>query len=141
MKNCKTCKRDRAVSEFYKSNGTQCKECVCARVRAYSKTAAGKATERRRNLKPARKRHLQENARKWRVRYPERYKAHTAVNNAVRDGRLERPDACESCDTVGRIHGHHDDYSKPLSVRWLCPSCHATADGKAVDQREVWELL
>lgn len=55
-------------------------------------------------------------------------RAHWAVHNAVVRGLLERPDDCEKCGYVGRvtrdIHAHHDDYSKPLDVRWLCSSCH-----------------
>jgi RNase P subunit RPR2 len=52
--------------------------------------------------------------------------------SAVRLGKLIRPYACERCDTIpepdhqGRstIHGHHNDYTKPLEVVWLCKSCH-----------------
>ncbi len=41
---------------------------------------------------------------------------------AIQQGRLERQ-VCEICGDE-RTHAHHDDYSKPLSVRWLCPRHH-----------------
>ena len=52
-------------------------------------------------------------------------KASNLVNNAVRDGRLLKPDRCSHCHSnEKRVVGHHPDYSKPLEVVWLCDSCH-----------------
>lgn len=62
--------------------------------------------------------------RGWSERNPEKRKAHHAVAAAIRDGRLERQ-PCETCGTTENVHAHHDDYSKPLDVRWLCASDHA----------------
>ncbi len=40
-----------------------------------------------------------------------------------RRGRLAQQ-PCEGCGGDD-AQKHHDDYSQPLSVRWLCQSCHA----------------
>jgi hypothetical protein len=58
----------------------------------------------------------------WIERNPEKVKAQTAVSNAVRDGRLTRQ-PCEVCGNP-KVDGHHEDYSKPLEVRWLCRAHH-----------------
>lgn len=60
--------------------------------------------------------------RRYRDKYPERRLAHSRVNWAIRTGRLERK-PCERCGNA-ESHAHHDDYAKPLDVRWLCSACH-----------------
>ena len=54
-------------------------------------------------------------------------KARSAVNNALRDGQLVKPEACEGegCEARHELEAHHEDYSKPLTVTWLCTKCHA----------------
>lgn len=44
------------------------------------------------------------------------------VATAIRTGMLKRQ-PCEACGKK-RVVAHHDDYSKPLDVRWLCKGCH-----------------
>lgn len=46
------------------------------------------------------------------------------VKCALRDGRLIRPDYCSQCKKMRSVVAHHDDYAKPLDVRWLCRQCH-----------------
>jgi hypothetical protein len=45
------------------------------------------------------------------------------INNAIRDGKLFR-EPCEICKKEEGVHAHHDDYLRPLNVRWLCPAHH-----------------
>jgi hypothetical protein len=47
---------------------------------------------------------------------------------AIRDGRLPRPDTCENCGTECKPDASHDDYARPLTVAWLCRPCHITKD-------------
>ena len=49
---------------------------------------------------------------------------HTLVQGAIRRGELKRPLVCESCGLIRATWAHHDDYLKPLEVRWLCKPCH-----------------
>lgn len=62
--------------------------------------------------------------KKYRELNPLRYKANCSVSNAIRDKRLFRPEYCSNCSKKCKPHGHHDDYTKPLDVRWLCVKCH-----------------
>jgi hypothetical protein len=54
---------------------------------------------------------------------PHKIAARNEVSMAIQSGALSRGD-CESCGAIDDIHAHHDDYSKPLDVTWLCRSCH-----------------
>ena len=65
-----------------------------------------------------------------------RQRARWLVNEAVRGGGLRRPEVCESCWLPDRrlLHGHHEDYSRPLDVIWLCAKCHSRLH--AMDRRE-----
>lgn len=54
----------------------------------------------------------------------EKRRARSRVQYVVKKGALMRGE-CEAggeCD--GLIHAHHDDYSKPFDVRWLCTRHH-----------------
>ena len=46
----------------------------------------------------------------------------------LRRGKLQR-EPCEKCGSESS-QMHHDDYSKPLIVRWLCRWCHLALHGK-----------
>jgi hypothetical protein len=56
-------------------------------------------------------------------RFPERDKARRLAASAIRSGRLVRQ-PCKRCGTKKNVQAHHDDYSKPLDVEWLCFDCH-----------------
>lgn len=63
----------------------------------------------------------------WRAKHPERAKAHNIVYAAVRNGTLKKkPCHCGST----KVESHHEDYSKPLKVKWLCKKHHIEADKK-----------
>lgn len=57
--------------------------------------------------------------------HPEKNRARSAVRRAVISGRLTIPVLCEDCRSICKLQAHHDDYSQPLDVIWLCSPCHA----------------
>lgn len=63
-----------------------------------------------------------EYARKYREANMEKVHARSIVNNHIKLGKLTRK-PCEKCGEP-KSHAHHDDYSRPLDVKWLCRKCH-----------------
>ena len=143
MKTCPKCKTDKESLSFHKSRSRKdglkcwCKDC-CRKYqqskagkeasRRYNQTKAGKKTKQRADQKHYQTEAGKETSRKsdckQRQLHPERIKARKAIYNAIRLGRLIRPDHCEMCFIVCRPEGHHEDYSKQLEVDWLCTECH-----------------
>lgn len=132
MKKCFKCGETKPLSEFYKhkmmSDGHlgKCKECTKRDVRVHRiNSERPREYDRERYQKnPKRRKYTVSVAHKHRLKNPDAYRARYAVSNAVRDGRLKKPEKCEICGGRFWLHGHHDDYSKPLDVIWLCAKCH-----------------
>lgn len=63
--------------------------------------------------------------RQKRITEGQKVRAREALSRALKRGRVVKPPACEACGrSHALLHGHHEDYMKPLDVRWLCPRCH-----------------
>lgn len=123
MRPCKTCGASKPPSGFY-AGQTECKDCWKARVKLRRLTnPAVRAYDRERAKTPSRREKATAITSNWRRKNPDAYRAQNALNNAVRDGKIERK-PCEICAQPKGVHAHHRDYSKPLDVVWLCPRCH-----------------
>lgn len=126
MKKCFKCGAEKPYSEFYKHSKMadghlgKCKFCTIEDVK--ERRATNPAVQEYDRKRGARK--TAEQLREYRAKNPTKYKAHSAVSNALRGGRLVKPDTCEDCGSTFALHGHHDDYTQPLKVRWLCALCH-----------------
>lgn len=150
MKTCNTCGITKSKLDYYKHPKSadrlqgMCKEChkentkinriknieyyreydawrfkndpkVRERHKRYQETEGGRI-----NSNNAKKKFIKRN--------PEKRAAHIIVGNAVRSGVLIKPKDCPVCGEFKpsrQIHAHHDDYTKPLEVRWMCASCHS----------------
>lgn len=133
MKKCIRCGRPKDRSQFYAhpkmADGTQnkCKACCIAaeRLRRLDPVTgpAIRAYDCARFQRPERKAMALAYQRKMRARYPGKYRARMAVQNAIRSGTLVKK-PCEVCGTTQQVHAHHDDYRKPLEVRWFCRPHH-----------------
>lgn len=123
-KPCFKCGEVKPITEFYRhgmmadKHLNKCKVCTRADVRKRRREnpAVQEYDRRRGNRMPP------DAGKAYRTNYPEAAKAHDAVSNAVRDGRLFK-EPCLFCGD-DRVHGHHRDYTKPLDVIWLCAKCH-----------------
>lgn len=70
--------------------------------------------------------------KEWRERNPEKIKAQRVVYSNMRNGILKRL-PCLVCGAI-KSEAHHEDYSKPLEIKWLCKEHHIEADKNRRDK-------
>lgn len=137
-KTCFRCGEKKPLDDFYKhpdkADGRlgKCKDCTKEDVARNRSTRRSQyaAYERQRFQQPKRKAQVVETQRRSRARNADKCRARNAVNNAIREGLLERG-VCEVCGE--KAEAHHEDYSQPFEVRWLCFAHHRTEHGQVVD--------
>ena len=130
-KNCRICKIEKGLDNFYKNltyrDGldARCKDChnlMSRTAHLLNYDPVKKKNEKDKSYK-ANPNKYREGNRRMNKKHPEQYKARYQFRNAVSLGLIKRM-PCEKCGEQ-KSEGHHDDYSKPLEVRWLCKECHA----------------
>jgi hypothetical protein len=132
MKTCFKCEEEKILGDFYKhprmkdGHLNKCKECTKSDVLKHRGENIDRFREydRKRGKLPHRLKLMTRVTKDMRKRLPHVYKAHTAVKSAIRNGTLVNPGVCSICDKIGKIIGHHEDYSKPLDIEWMCDVCH-----------------
>ena len=143
-KKCFKCGKVKPLDEFYRHPQMKdgylgkCKECTKKDIAEdrINNPEKLKARDKKRNGLPhrvkARKKYAQSSRgkkvcnkakKKWDKKNLLKKLTGQMVSRAIRAGRLKKQ-PCEKCGSTNRVHGHHDDYYKPLEVRWLCPKCH-----------------
>lgn len=131
MKICGSCNTEKLETEFGKRAASpdglahKCKSCQ----KAYDKTRSGSRSREEARKKYAKTEQGRAAGRRakdaWLARNAIKRGANIIVGNAISSGKLRKQDFCSFCGLDGvRIHAHHDDYAKPLEVRWLCSRCH-----------------
>lgn len=146
-KTCFKCGVEKPLSEFYKhkmmADGhlNKCKSCTRHDVktnrdlnldyyREYDKQRANNPERVKARASYAASDEGKESQSAAKKRWSERNLIKRAAQILVRNYLRSRPHlvkkSCESCNAENvRLNKHHDDYAKPLDVRFLCGKCHS----------------
>lgn len=142
---CSYCGKRKDRSKFV--TGRMCKSCktkydkerylgkkpeIDSRMREYGRTEKGREVNREASVKYNTTKKRKATYNKWYAKlrndpeawaeYLRRKRANSAVLNALKSGKLAKG-LCEVCKSPD-VEAHHDDYDKPLDVRWLCKLHH-----------------
>jgi len=145
-KECFKCNVVKPLLEFYKHKAmgdgylNKCKECTKSDVNKYREENIEKVKEYDRNRpnhqyriqqnkdrllsNPIAKKKNDEQRNEWSKRNKHKRNAHLKVARAILKGTVIRKYSCEKCSSDLLVEAHHEDYSKPLDVVWLCSKCH-----------------
>lgn len=134
---CKRCGQPRKKAK--------CLTCKRESNRRWREANPDKHRASSRNWHAAHREESRERASEWkrRARYeyrerdPAKQKAREIVRGAIRAGKLVRPANCGRCGKEGKIEAHHEDYSKPLVVQWLCQLCHGGERRKVTPRKRA----
>jgi len=143
MKQCFKCLAHKPLVDFYKhpmmldGHLNKCKECakrdVAENIKirrtdkdwvANERARCREKSKRQRAIRPT-KQSSKKSKEDWCIRNAHKRSAQIIAYRAKKSGKILAKSACEDCDKPsGKLQMHHEDYSKPLDVVFLCTECH-----------------
>ena len=136
-KRCFACGERKALDEFYTHPGmtdgyvNKCRVCTLTYGRRRREAIAAnpelreKVRERQRQTKRKRREDGWRDVKSQKTK--DNMKIYVRISEGIRSGKIIPDDSCNRCGhdfSIYRREGHHDDYSKPLDIEWLCVKCH-----------------
>jgi len=108
-----------------------CKDCARIQITESKYKSQLKYLERNKpKLEFKRKNRIRQ--KEYYKKYPERVKAIRVANYKI---KIQKGKLCELCNLNEAKEKHHEDYSKPLEVLFLCSRCHKKIHSK---NKERW---
>ena len=101
---CKDCLRPELRAQYYRS-----RERRIAAMKEYQSTEKGKQVQR-------------DSTQRMSEKYPEKLACREQTKKLINKGELTKL-PCEICG-YEKVQCHHEDYTKPERVRWLCTEHH-----------------
>jgi len=128
MKRCNKCLEEKPLSAFTPNKSKPdgriytCRICLNAIRRGYQKL--DHVQRRRQNWRqtPTGKASNLKSRYKYMDKFPEKTRAHNVVRLALKTKKILKT-PCVICGNK-KTEGHHEDYSKPFDVIWLCRNHH-----------------
>lgn len=117
---CRVCGEIKTTDLFYAYNPATCMACKRAKAERFRHSERGKE-------------YMRVYTKTRYQKFKDKNKARAVTRNAVKTGKLEKPLQCSMCSQELPLDAHHDDYSKPFDVLWLCVICHKIKHGRIVD--------
>lgn len=117
---CKGCNKKISIVDLIADRFT-CKPCMALFHRKYGVKNREKISKVKKEY--TKNNYTTEKDRIKKQKFPEKTQARLDVMHALRNGKLKRK-PCSVCKSK-ISQAHHEDYSKPLQVIWLCRIHHA----------------
>ncbi len=145
---CRLCKQHLPLNRFYKNTSKEnghdsvCKICDKERSKAYYYAHRNKVIQRHRSYYCSHQEKIRDASREYYKLHrkqclindntydkanPEKKRCRNITQGAIRRGKIIVGD-CDNCKASSNetmIHAHHEDYTQPMMIIWLCASCHS----------------